>query len=215
MNKLQEQLRKWHAATLTEASWLIYQRTFELSVSIAKESAILLWLLVCYVFVAAVEIWSGLFQSAKNIRGWHTQVSQKGDSNLLLEAGKAICKASKKGVASALQAARAQLGMGQSQSPSPNDDDSSCSVPVETAPMLMSSPEPLSPPSPVNLEEVESQYQIELRQEFSQGNLEQVNSVAAKLVQIYNITRDEGILERIASTLNITVENLKEQARIA
>lgn len=140
--QLQTQFTAWWQLVLSNETGLIYKNFVVRTWEIIKETAILLWLLVCFVFVAISWIWTGSSKTVDNFQTWQSQVSEKEDSTLLSEAGQSIWDATQKTTAAALQAARSQLGM----HPPETSDSDTPTTPIPAAKPAAVQPAPMSPP---------------------------------------------------------------------
>lgn len=82
---------------------------------ILRELAILLWLAICFILVAADWLLSAAFQLGKATRNWFNQVGKS--EQVGTEAGKLLLSASRSSAYAAVSQARLQLGLPEKPRP--------------------------------------------------------------------------------------------------
>jgi hypothetical protein len=129
MNRISTQAAKlWQLLTSSETA-NSYKTAVLLTWDILKETALLVWLVICLVLVAFEWIWKTAFNSGQNFRIWVNSLEGTGD-RAASEASRALLTAGKNSLQSTITQAKVQLG-----------------IPVEVTPELEPVAAPKSPPA--------------------------------------------------------------------
>lgn len=111
-SKIQAQATKFWQAVVSAETVNAYTKALDVTWTILKEAAILLWLVVCLVLVAFDWSYDTATSAGRNTRNWWDGISQKGDSSeIATETGKQLVEASKASLFSTISQARSQLGL--------------------------------------------------------------------------------------------------------
>lgn len=118
MDRIQAQANKLWQLIFAAETGQTYQKTLSLTWEILKESAQLIWLLLCLVLVLGTWIGMSTVQTGKNLKIWYQNLSTEvnpsddGDGSAVFNsAGKALLEASSSSVAYLLSQAKEQLGI--------------------------------------------------------------------------------------------------------
>jgi hypothetical protein len=146
--------------TITDPSTAsTYKQTLAVTWTILKETGYLLWLVVCLVLVFGEWIWKTGYRTGWNFRGWVNSLNTEKPSadQVLSETGKSLLEVGKSAAASAIAAAKNQLGIENKPDPPlvmsspPVSKTASEPAKAETSP-----PDPSSvPQSPAPVKETE------------------------------------------------------------
>ncbi|MDX2099919.1 MAG: hypothetical protein SFW36_19265 [Leptolyngbyaceae cyanobacterium bins.59] len=118
MDRIQAQFAKlWQLLTAAETTDT-YSKTLSLTSSILKETATLLWLLVCLVLVAFDWFWNTAFQLGYAVRAWVNGLDSQGEQ-LVPNTGKSLLEVGKNSLISSINHAKEQLGVPVSLPPAP------------------------------------------------------------------------------------------------
>ncbi|MDJ0705549.1 MAG: hypothetical protein QNJ46_19915 [Leptolyngbyaceae cyanobacterium MO_188.B28] len=111
MDRIQAQAAKLVRLLFSSDTAAIYQKTLTRTWDILKESAILLWLIFCLIFVLADWLWKSSIQLLANLKAWYSGIEDTSANTLLSATGKAIVSAGEASVGYVLSQARDQLGI--------------------------------------------------------------------------------------------------------
>jgi hypothetical protein len=112
-----------------------YQKTITVTWQILKETALLLWLVVCLVLVLFDWIGSTAVKLGQQTKTWFDNLQSSNTDQMASEAGKSLLEVGKTGITSAVSLARGQLGLPEK--------------PATPAPAPMASSKPAPAPAPV------------------------------------------------------------------
>lgn len=144
-----------------------YRNTITLTWQILKETAILIWLVLCLVLVFFDWIGTVAVLTGRNLRSWFASIQETETDQIASDTGKALIEASKNSISYAISTARTQLGLPEKQplppppapTPAPVPAPASVSVPAPTPTPTVSTPtatpkvEPAEPKVPEANEE--------------------------------------------------------------
>ncbi|HHP7244699.1 MAG TPA: hypothetical protein ACFE0H_08445 [Elainellaceae cyanobacterium] len=116
-SKIQNQSAKvWQILTNPKTA-KTYKDAIVITWNILKETAVLLWLVVCLVLVATDWFWTNSILAGRRSRLWLSSLEGVDTSDLTSEAGKKLLSASKASVLGTISQAREQLGLPQKKEP--------------------------------------------------------------------------------------------------
>ncbi|MBE9076166.1 hypothetical protein IQ241_02460 [Romeria aff. gracilis LEGE 07310] len=111
MDRIQAQAAKLWELLFAPETAKIYQKMLALTWDILRESAQLIWLIICFVFVFGAWASETVLQTSYGLRNWvEAQTSDRGSTSLPAM-GKALLVGSQNGAAHLLDHARGQLGI--------------------------------------------------------------------------------------------------------
>ncbi|MGD1897336.1 MAG: hypothetical protein ACFB16_10355 [Phormidesmis sp.] len=143
MDQIQLQASKLWELIFSEETGETYQKTLNLTGTILKESAQLIWLVICSVFVFGAWFGDASMKAGNGLRGWIDAQSNPSaaaaDKKPLAETGKSLLETGRTGAAYLLEQAREQLGL-EPAPPAP--------VKKPSMPKLTKAPEPATPTQP-------------------------------------------------------------------
>jgi hypothetical protein len=143
MDKIQAQASHlWQRLSAPETG-ATYQQAALLTWDLLKETASLLWLLICLFLVAFEWFWKTSVQLGSDFRAWLSGIEQSSPDRVVSEAGRALLSAGKNSVGFTLSQAKGQLGLPVEQTALPT---TSPAKPLPVSP----SPEPYRSPSPAS-----------------------------------------------------------------
>jgi len=116
MDQIQLQASKLWDLLFSDETGETYQKTLNLTGTILKETAQLIWLIICSVFVFGAWFGDASMKTGNGLRGW---IEQQGDPSLapakdktpLAETGKNLLETGRTGLDNLLNTAREQLGL--------------------------------------------------------------------------------------------------------
>jgi len=116
MDKIRVQANTVSQLVFSSETATTYKKALTLTWDIVRETAILIWLVVCLVFVGADWFYRISIQLGSRTRDWYETLGQKGDGGSkdapsMNTTGKALLHAGQSGVTFLLTQARDQLGM--------------------------------------------------------------------------------------------------------
>ncbi|XGB42954.1 MAG: hypothetical protein LVS60_03805 [Nodosilinea sp. LVE1205-7] len=147
MDKIKEQTNRVIQLVFAGDTAQIYQRTLTRSWDILRETGILIWLVICLVFVGGEWFYRNSIQLGSQTRAWYQQVSENSGvsgtdpSQSVGSTGQALLHSLQSGALYLLDQARQQLGITKPEAAAPSP------IPPD------SKPEPPSSPSPATAEE--------------------------------------------------------------
>jgi hypothetical protein len=117
-----------------------YQKALTLTWDILRETALLIWLVICLIFVGAEWLWNTAIDLGQKVRAWYESLGEKkaepGEPQSFESISKSVLSAGESGAAFLLYRAKQQLGI-DAEPP---------------APKTVKKPEaskPVAPPAPV------------------------------------------------------------------
>jgi hypothetical protein len=110
-NPIQDKATEWWQLISDKETADSYKSFFQLTWKILKETALLVWLLLCFVLVSVGWVWHNSSKVTESVSDLRTKVDQKSDSNMLSEAAVKFWEASQTTVSNALATARKQLNL--------------------------------------------------------------------------------------------------------
>ena len=111
MDRIQAQAAKLWQLLFSSETASTYQKTLTLTWEILKESAFLVWLIVCLVFVLFDWFWQSSVQVGRDLRSWYDGFEDPNANNVLSATGKAVLAAGEAGASYILSQAKEQLGI--------------------------------------------------------------------------------------------------------
>ncbi|MBO9999654.1 MAG: hypothetical protein J7641_11725 [Cyanobacteria bacterium SID2] len=117
MDKLKTQFTRVGELLFSSNTGETYSKALSLTWNILKETAILLWMVFCLVFLVFVWGWGYATQISSNAKVWYDNQGKKGSENLLGDAGKALVAAGSSSAAFAVSQAKEQLGIHNDPTP--------------------------------------------------------------------------------------------------
>jgi hypothetical protein len=152
MDKIKEQANKVSQLVFASETGAAYQKTLALTWAILRETGVLLWLVVCLVFVGSDWFWHNSIRLGRSARSWYTSFSQEPQSSeqSFTATGQSLVEVGKSGAAYLLTQARQQLGLSEQPAASvPPAAAVPPATPVPTPPVTpVSTPTPAGPPAP-------------------------------------------------------------------
>ncbi|MBD0336115.1 MAG: hypothetical protein ICV62_11550 [Cyanobacteria bacterium Co-bin13] len=143
MDRIKNQANKVGQLLLASDTGAAYTKTVTLTWAILRETGILVWLVICLVFVGADWFWNNSIQLGRKARVWYSGFSEKAEGTAnqpLGTTGQSLVEAGKAGATYLLAQAKQQLGI-QQEAPV-------ASAPSST-PALAPKPVPMDPPQPL------------------------------------------------------------------
>ncbi|MGD1905511.1 MAG: hypothetical protein ACFB0C_05880 [Leptolyngbyaceae cyanobacterium] len=136
-----------------------YQRALTLTWDILRETALLIWLVICLIFVGGEWLWNTAIDLGQKGRAWYESLSDKkaepGEPQSFESISKSVLSAGESGAAFLLYRAKQQLGI-DADPPAPK----TVRKPTETAKPVAATPAPppapVAPPAPVTPPTAES-----------------------------------------------------------
>lgn len=140
MNKIQAQAAHLWQRLSAPNTGATYQQAALLTWDILKETATLLWLVICLFLVAFEWFWKTSVQLGGDFRAWLSGIEQSSPDRVVSEAGRALLSAGRNSVDYTLSQAKEQLGISL-EPPAP------AALPAKPA-LVNSSVEPYASPAP-------------------------------------------------------------------
>ncbi|HEY9646555.1 MAG TPA: hypothetical protein V6C88_09310 [Chroococcidiopsis sp.] len=122
-----------------------YKQTITVTWQILKETALLLWLVVCLVLVAYDWIGTTAVLTGRRLKTWYAQLQNANTDQLASQTGQTLLQVGKTSFASTVALAREQLGLPE-KPPLPEPEPAPIAEPVAIAPAP--TPAPVSAPAP-------------------------------------------------------------------
>ncbi len=137
MDKIKGQAAKVGELVFASETASAYQKTLSLTWQILRETAILLWLMVCLLFVGGEWLWKTATHLGQQTRTWYEGLSQStpGEEKSLGKMGQSLWQTLQGSGAQLLYTAKTQLGM-EAEPPAPPPAPSPVTPP----------PAPVAPP---------------------------------------------------------------------
>lgn len=169
MDKIKAQANKVSQLVFSAETGAAYKKVLTLTWDILRETGILLWLVICLLFVGVEWFYFTSVRLGRQARAWYENLGQTSpdtEPQSATSTGQAILNVGQSGVNYLLTQARQQLGMKAPEkppapTPAPKADTATAPVATATAPPppapAAASPQPKddSPQSKVDLEEEE------------------------------------------------------------
>ncbi len=143
MDKIQTQASKVSNLVFAASTRETYQKTLSLTWNILKETGLLLWLVICLVFVGGEWFWKKSITLGRNTRNWYENLSAPKTEapKSPTEVGQSLLSALGTSTQHLLFQAKQQLGI-DAEPPAPS------SMPTTPAPSVPASPAELAATSP-------------------------------------------------------------------
>ena len=148
MDRIQAQAAKLWRLLFSSDTVATYQKTLIRTWEILKESALLVWLIFCLVFVLVDWVWRSSAQLAAGWKTWYSNLEEPSVNTFLSATGKAVLSAGESSVDYVLSQAKGQLGIEDTVKPAKRI----AVQPVESSKPAVSASTPpkVSTPSPVD-----------------------------------------------------------------
>ncbi|HEY9879547.1 MAG TPA: hypothetical protein V6D29_13910 [Leptolyngbyaceae cyanobacterium] len=146
MDRIKDQSNRVSQLVFAPETGATYKKTLTLTWDILRETGLLVWLVICLVFVGTDWFWNNSIRLGRNARAWYDGLGEKSESSeqSLAEKSQSLLEVGKSGAAYLLAQARQQLGMPQPQpdvavtpaapkvaaAPAPTPVPASTSVPI-------------------------------------------------------------------------------------
>ncbi len=111
MNKIQEQATKLWDLLFNPETGDTYKRALTLTWDIIKESAKLIWLVACLLFVGFAWGWVNSVQAGRSMRAWYSNIEDPKVNHVFGEAGRRLMLAGSSSADYAIDRAMHQLGI--------------------------------------------------------------------------------------------------------
>lgn len=120
MDKIKNQSSKVSELLFAPETGATYKKTVVLTWDILRETGILLWLIICLVFVGGEWFWKNSIRLGKGTRSWYEGLKESGqeESKSASEMGQSVMAALGTGTANLLYQAKQQLGI-EAEPPAP------------------------------------------------------------------------------------------------
>ncbi len=143
-NQISAQATKLWQVLSASSTLETYRQTINVTWQILKETALLLWLIVCLVLVAYDWIGTTAVLTGRRLKGWYGQLQSANTDQLASQTGQTLLQVSKTSFASTIALAREQLGLPE-KPPLPEPEPAPEPTP---APVPAPVPEPIPAPAP-------------------------------------------------------------------
>ncbi|MEX0270000.1 hypothetical protein AB3R30_12720 [Leptolyngbyaceae cyanobacterium UHCC 1019] len=128
MERLKSQASKLWQLISNPSTAATYQQTLGTTWAILRETGLLLWLVVCLVFVLGDWFWQTSYATGQKARAWVDEMqtsaqeptAEASSSDVLGKTGKSLLSAGRSSLAAALSAAKGQLGIESTEAPAAN-----------------------------------------------------------------------------------------------
>ena len=117
MDRIQAQAAKLWRLLFSSDTVATYQKTLTRTWEILKESALLVWLIFCLVFVLAEWVWKSCAQLIADLKTWYGGFEEPSANTLLSATGKAFLSAGEASIDYVLSQAKGQLGIEDTAQP--------------------------------------------------------------------------------------------------
>ncbi|HEY9761318.1 MAG TPA: hypothetical protein V6D07_02270, partial [Trichocoleus sp.] len=140
MDRIKEQSNKVSQLVFAPETGDTYKKTLALTWDILRETGLLVWLVICLVFVGTDWFWNNSIKLGRNARAWYNNLGSEpaGTEQSLTEKSQSLLEVAQSGAAYLLVQARQQLGMPQ---PTPEV----VAAPTPTVPKVVAPPTPVTP----------------------------------------------------------------------
>ena len=109
--KIQAQATKFWQSVVSADTIGAYAKAIDVTWTIIKEAAILIWLIICLVLVIFDWGYDVSTKAGQNTRAWWDGMSKTDSNDIAAETGKQLLAASKASLTSTISQARGQLGL--------------------------------------------------------------------------------------------------------
>ncbi len=110
-NPIKDKATDWWKLISSKETADSYKNFFKLTWTILKETALMIWLLLCFVLVSIGWVWNNSSKVSESVSELRSKVDQKPDGNVMAEAAVRFWEASQTGASNALATARKQLNL--------------------------------------------------------------------------------------------------------
>ncbi|MGB7413948.1 MAG: hypothetical protein WA902_07045 [Thermosynechococcaceae cyanobacterium] len=110
-NPIQDKATEWWQLISGEETAESYKNFFKLTWKILKETALLLWLMLCFVLVAIGWVWNNSSKVTETVSELKGRANQNENSNLMADTAVKLWEASQSGAANAVAKARKRLDL--------------------------------------------------------------------------------------------------------
>ncbi len=157
MDKIKNQSSKVGELIFSADTGAAYKKTLVLTWAILRETGILLWLILCLVFVGAEWFWQTAIALGGKARIWYEglQSADKQEPKSAGEMGQSIMDTLGTGTANLLYRAKQQLGM-DAEPPAPKAPKATAPPTPTPAPKPVAAPPPAPPQAPPVAADAES-----------------------------------------------------------
>ncbi len=140
MDRLKAQAAKLVQLLLAADTFAAYQKALQITWEIIKETALLIWLVICLVLVLGDWFWKTATQLGQSTRSWFTNMQEVSSDQVATETGKALLTAGSSTINFTLNKAREQLGL-----PIPEEPPAPVEVTPPPAPKPVAAPKVEAP----------------------------------------------------------------------
>jgi DNA-directed RNA polymerase specialized sigma24 family protein len=116
-NQISAQANKLWQTISAQETIATYRQALSLTGAIVRETAILVWLVLCLALVAIDWFWTSSISAGRQFRTWVDGFDKTDTQQFASEAGKALVSASKSSLLFTVSRAREQLGLPEKQEP--------------------------------------------------------------------------------------------------
>lgn len=152
MDSIQVQASKLWDLLFAKETAETYQNTLNLTGTILKETAQLIWLIICSAFVFGAWFSDTTVRSGKSIRDWVDQKANPSaaptDQTSIVDTGKSLLDTGRVGIAKLLNQAREQLGIAPEELPAVERTIQAVKPTPEPAKASAPAPAPADKPAP-------------------------------------------------------------------
>lgn len=149
MDRIKEQATKFWQTVSAPETLTVYQQAANVTWTILKELALLIWLVICLVLVAGDWFWTFSIQAGRSFRAWLNSFEEPSADRIASQAGQAIVTASKGSLNFTLSKARTELGLPEpppKPAPAPKPTPAPKSAPPKPPVESVAPPAPSTPP---------------------------------------------------------------------
>lgn len=142
MDKIKQQANQVSQLIFSADTGETYKKTLALTWAILRETGILIWLVICLVFVGGEWFYRNSVQLGRNARAWYNNLGEKpegSEAETAASTGEALLTSVQSGTSYLLSRARQQLGMPEPESAPPAPAPSAKPMAPEPEPAAMAS----------------------------------------------------------------------------
>lgn len=110
-NQIQAQTAKVWQTITDPATANSYKQVVVVTWNIIRETAVLVWLILCLVVVLGDWLWRNSYRAGRNVRNWVTHFKQPDPNQLFSTTGQRLLESGRTSVDRAIAAARSQIGI--------------------------------------------------------------------------------------------------------
>lgn len=146
MDKIKQQANTVSQLVFSPDTGQTYKKTLLLTWNILRETGILIWLVICLVFVGGEWFYRNSVQLGRSARNWYNNLGEtegKSEAEAATSTGEALLTSVQSGTAYLLSRARQQLGI---PDPEPAPEAPTSAPPKPTA--VATTPPAVAPPAP-------------------------------------------------------------------